>query len=187
MAVAKILTLWDEDGRKAGDTLTLRAPNEDIALPLNQEGKEWIKHLLEVFLSLDDAVGLAAPQIGINKRIIVFRTGNFDKKEPIRSERDYEILVNPRVTQFRGEQVIMAEGCLSCPDVQVEIARYPEIKVRGYDTSGKKISKRYLDYMARVVQHELDHLEGRLIVDYDGNLYIPKRKHLFFSKLLQKT
>lgn len=78
----------------------------------------------------------------------------------------------------------MAEGCLSCPEVRVEIARYPEIKVRGFDQYGQKVNKRYLDYVARIVQHEIDHLEGKLIVDYQGAIYVPKKKLAVFDRLL---
>jgi len=93
------------------------------------------------------------------------------------------LLVNPRITQTRGEKVTAAEGCLSCPDVQVEISRFPEIKIRALDIKGGKINKRYLDYVARVIQHEIDHLDGRLIVDY-GDIYYPKDKQLFLKNCL---
>ena len=99
-------------------------------------------------------------------------------------KRDVEVLINPRITQSRGDKVMLPEGCLSCPDVKVEIDRFPEIKVRGYDQYGQKVSKRYLDYVARIVQHEMDHLEGKLIVDYDGSLFVPKKRKGFFEKLL---
>ena len=95
------------------------------------------------------------------------------------------MLVNPRITQARGEKVTMAEGCLSCPEIQVEISRFPEIKVRALNAKGEKINKRYLDYVARVIQHEIDHLDGKLIVDYGGNIYYPKNKQDFFEKLFK--
>lgn len=98
---------------------------------------------------------------------------------------DIEVLINPRITQERGEKVIGAEGCLSCPDVQVEVSRFPEIKVRALDAKGGKVNKKYLDYIARVVQHEIDHLDGKLIVDY-GDIYYPKSKQLFFEKLFKE-
>ena len=79
----------------------------------------------------------------------------------------------------------MTEGCLSCPEIQVEISRSPEIKVRALNEKGEKISKRYLDYVARVVQHELDHLDGKLIVDYEGAIYYPKKKQEFYEKLFK--
>jgi peptide deformylase len=86
---------------------------------------------------------------------------------------------------MRGELVSMAEGCLSCPEIQVEISRFPEIKVRAVDAKGEKVNKKYLDYVARVIQHEVDHLDGKLIVDYGGDIYYPKSKQLFFEKLFK--
>jgi peptide deformylase len=80
---------------------------------------------------------------------------------------------------------MMTEGCLSCPEIQVEINRFPEIKIRALNEKGEKISKRYLDYVARVVQHEVDHLDGKLIVDYEGAIYFPRKKQEFFEKLFQ--
>jgi peptide deformylase len=77
------------------------------------------------------------------------------------------------------------EGCLSCPDIQVEISRFPEIKVRALNAKGEKINKKYLDYVARVIQHEIDHLDGKLIVDYRGDIYYPKSKELFFEKIFK--
>ena len=80
----------------------------------------------------------------------------------------------------------MDEGCLSCPDIRVEISRHPEIKVRGLDTEGRKVSKRYLDFAARVIQHEMDHLDGKLIVDYEGSVFIPQKREDFFAKFFQE-
>ncbi len=63
--------------------------------------------------------------------------------------------------------------------------RFPEIKVRALNEKGEKISKRYLDWTARVVQHEIDHLDGKLIVDYEGTLYYPKSKQALIDKLFK--
>ena len=140
--------------------------------------------LIDSFINRDDAAGLAAPQIGISKRIIIFR--NKDREEGEKPKAgDYEVLINPRITQARGEKVIMTEGCLSCPEIQVEVKRSPEIKVRAITPEGEKISKRYMDFIARVVQHEIDHLDGKLIVDYEGNLYYPAEKQAFFEKIFK--
>ena len=65
------------------------------------------------------------------------------------------------------------------------VERYPEIKVRAYDAEGRKVSRRYLDFAARVVQHEMDHIDGKLIVDYDGSVFIPKKRQDFFEKFFQ--
>ena len=68
----------------------------------------------------------------------------------------------------------------------MEISRYQEIKVRAYDPEGRKVSRRYLDFAARIIQHEMDHLDGKLIVDYDGSVFIPKKRQNFFEKFFQE-
>ncbi len=186
MSRVKILTVWNNDEINEEVNVFLRKPCTDVGVPFNEARKREIKTLIDAFLALDEAAGLAAPQIGIGKRIIVFRNKGFNEKGWSKSESDYDVLINPRITQARGELVTMAEGCLSCPEVQVEVDRFPEIKVRAYDAGGHKINKRYTDYLARVVQHEIDHLEGRLIIDYEGDLYIPKQRKEFFEKIFKK-
>jgi peptide deformylase len=181
----KIFTLWNDEGLNKEDTPVLRKKSTELSLPLDKEGREIIKTLIESFLERDDAVGLSAPQIGINKRVIVFRNKGFDEDVSKRNKNDFEVLVNPRINQARGELVTMAEGCLSCPEIQVEVSRFPEIKVRGFDARGEKINKRYLDFVARIIQHETDHLDGKLIVDYEGTMYYPKNKEKFFDKLFK--
>jgi peptide deformylase len=187
MASHKILTLWNGEQINEEDARILRTPSKETPCPFDKMTKAAIRALADTFLERNDAVGLAAPQIGIGKRIIAFRTRGFDEKEADRNKKeDYEILVNPRITQLRGEQVLGEEGCLSCPELRMEISRYPEIKVRALDMEGKKVSKRYLDFAARVVQHEMDHLDGKLIVDYDGSAYIPKKRQDFFEKIFKE-
>lgn len=185
MSKDNVLTLWNDKGINEKDTSLLRKKSKEVPAPLNKESREIIKTLVDSFLARDDASGLAAPQIGISKRIVVFRTKGFGEGGKVKSPGDFEVLINPRITQSRGEKVMMTEGCLSCPEIQVEISRFPEIKVRALNEKGEKISKRYLDYVARVVQHELDHLDGKLIVDYEGAIYYPKKKQEFFDKLFK--
>ena len=188
MVSKRVLALWDEKGENAKDISFLRKKSVELPVPLDKESLEIIKILTDSFLERDDAVGLAAPQIGINKRIIAFRVKGFDEGQgKVKSIKDIEVLVNPRITQAHGEKVTGVEGCLSCPDIQVEISRFPEIKVRAFNAKGEKINKKYLDYVARVIQHEIDHLDGKLIVDYGGDIYYPKSKQLFFEKLFNDT
>lgn len=181
----KILTLWDGEQINEADTRILRTPSTEATCPFDKTTKETIRMMTKAFLEREEAVGLAAPQIGIGKRIIVFRTRGFDDKDADRKKEEFEILINPRITQLRGEQVVGEEGCLSCPELRVEISRYPEIKVRALDTEGRKVSRRYLHFAARVVQHEIDHLEGKLIVDYEGSAFIPKKRQDFFEKIFK--
>lgn len=182
----KVLTLWSGNRVNEDEAFILRRPCDEVPIPLHDEGKKDIKTLIDAFLAREDAVGLAAPQIGMSRRIIIFRNKGFEDKKWSRREEDYDILINPRITQVRGAQVIMAEGCLSCPEIQVEVSRFPEIKVRANDVHGRKISKRYKDYLARVVQHEIDHLDGKLIIDHEGTLFIPQQKQEFIVDLVRK-
>lgn len=179
----KVLTLWDQISLTQEETRILRTPSTDLPLPLTREAKEQIQTLVDAFLERDDALGLAAPQIGINRRIVIFRNKGFDEDGWTKKESDYDLLINPRITQARGELVKGTEGCLSCPEVSVEVNRFPEVKVRACDRHGNKISKRYLDFLARIAQHELDHLEGKLIVDYEGAIYFPREKKIFFERI----
>jgi len=186
MSIKRVLALWNEEGKNIKDTSVLRKKSVELPVPLDKEGREIIQTLIDSFIERDDAVGLAAPQIGINKRVIVFRAkGKEGGQGKIKDINDIEVLVNPRITQERGEKVTAAEGCLSCPDVQVEVSRFPEIKVRALDVKGGKVNKKYLDFIARVIQHEIDHLDGKLIVDY-GDIYYPQNKQLFFEKLFKE-
>jgi peptide deformylase len=185
MAPRRVLTLWNDEGVNENDTSVLRQKSIELKTPLDKEERAEIKALIDSFVCRDDASGLAGPQIGINKRIIIFRNKTIENKTKKMSSDDYDVLVNPRITQARGEKVTAAEGCLSCPDIQIEVSRFPEIKIRALNEKGEKISKRYLDYTARVVQHEIDHLDGTLIVDYEGNLYYPKNKQALIEKLFK--
>jgi len=186
MTERKILTLWSDEHWNEAESKRLREPCEEIPIPLDRAAREDIRALVDAFLERDDALGLAAPQIGIGRRVIIFKNKHFDEKGRPAGDKDYDVLVNPRITQTRGEPVRGAEGCLSCPEIQVEIERHPEIKVRACDREGRKISKRYTDFGARIVQHEMDHLEGILIVDHEGTVLVPRKKRAFFESLLSK-
>ena len=98
-------------------------------------------------------IGLAAPQVGYPLRLITYDIGV-----------GLCILINPEI--IKGEGKIEAEeGCLSIPEVQLEILRYEVIKVSGINLYGKKVSFEAKDILARVIQHEIDHINGILISD----------------------
>lgn len=186
MSQNKVLTLWSDDRINDEDARILRTVCQELSFPLDAAGKRDVEALVEAFFARDDALGLAAPQIGISKRILIFRHGNLDNKgEGKPSREDCTVLINPRITQARGETLYMAEGCLSCPEIQVEVGRFPEIKIRALDINGRKFNKRYLDFPARIVQHELDHLEGKLIVDHEGGISYPRKRSAFFERLFK--
>ena len=107
-------------------------------------------------------IGLAASQIGISKKLIVAEI----------EERTIK-LANPEIVDIRGFDN-MAEGCLSIPDVTVDIERPDRIIVEGLNEKGETIEVKASGLLARVLQHEIDHLKGKLIMDYMNALEEPK-------------
>jgi peptide deformylase len=182
----KTWKLWENEKINEGETRLLRRCADEIPVPFDDAGKRDIETLIDAFVGRDDAAGLAAPQIGISKRVVVFKNGQFNERGPLRKgSGQYDVLVNPRITQIRGEMEKAQEGCLSCPDISAEVARATSIKVKGFDEKGNKINRRYEGFLARVVQHELDHLDGKLIVDRGTAIYFPKEKAPFFDTIFK--
>lgn len=105
-------------------------------------------------------VGLAAPQVGLRQRILVLNeTGD-------RAQAEHEItLVNPTILERFGEATLYEEGCLSFPGIYAEISRPGRVKVRASGVDGVESVREYAGFVARIVQHEYDHLEGVLLVD----------------------
>jgi peptide deformylase len=176
--------LWRDGEMSEEEGSLLRRKAADLPVPFNAAAKKDIQTLVEAFLKRNDALGLAAPQIGLSKRIIAFKVRDFDKKG-VSGKDDYEVLINARITQLRGDAEVMSEGCLSCPDISVEVTRATEIKVKAVDINGNKVNKRYTGFLARIVQHEIDHLDGRLVIDHEGTISYPKEKREFFDKIFK--
>jgi peptide deformylase len=114
-----------------------------------------------------DGVGLAAPQVGVNKRIIVVDVG----EGPI-------VLVNPKIVNMKGIS-ILEEGCLSVPKGCVKVERPEIISVRFLDAMGRQQEMECSGLLSRAIQHECDHLDGKLIVDYADSEEKKNLKQLF--------
>jgi len=110
-------------------------------------------------------VGLAANQIGILKKIVTVRIENKENGKDI-----IYSMFNPKITSFSSEQTIMEEGCLSLPQQYAEVKRPENIIVDYVDENNKNIQKEVSGFEARVLQHEIDHLDGKLFVDYLSSL-----------------
>lgn len=108
-------------------------------------------------------IGLAAPQVGVSRRLIVLDVADGEEKRPM-------ILVNPEIVALGPEPRIYEEGCLSIPDVKVEIERPSTVKVRYLDVEGKARELAAEGLLATALQHEIDHLNGRLIIDFLSRL-----------------
>ena len=106
-------------------------------------------------------IGLAAPQINVAKRIIVIDTSS--------TKSELLVLVNPEIIDRQGEQTL-EEGCLSVPGIYDTVTRAERIKVRALDRHGKLFELEASELLATCIQHEIDHLEGKLFVDYLSRL-----------------
>jgi peptide deformylase len=102
----------------------------------------------------EPGIGLAAPQVGVGRRLFVYDIGEGP-----------EAIVNPVIAESRGEWVY-DEGCLSVPGLFWEITRPKEIHLTGYDLDGNEVSIEADELLARLFQHELDHLDGVMLVDH---------------------
>ena len=105
-------------------------------------------------------IGLAAPQVHISKRIIVFRNPDIEELDKI----NITPLINPIFEPLGNEKEDDWEGCLSIPRMQGLVRRFKKIKYHGYDLTGKKIENEAQGLHARVIQHEIDHLDGILYI-----------------------
>ena len=132
--------------------------------------------MMEVMIKAP-GVGLAANQVGILKQIV---TINFEDKE--NNKKANYILFNPSITKYSEDTVIMEEGCLSLPDQYADIERPKKILLEYIDENKKSIKREVEGYESRILQHEIDHLSGKLFVDYlsslKRNILIKKVKKL---------
>jgi peptide deformylase len=141
---------------EASDVITygngiLRGRAEEVQ-ELNDEIKRLIDRMYQVLVD-SRGLGLAAPQIGVAKRVFVYDLGE-----------GQHALVNPKIVGSGGEEVGI-EGCLSIPGLQGEVARSERVVVTGINEDGKKVRIKAEGMMARVFQHEIDHLDGTMFVD----------------------
>ncbi|MBW3556061.1 MAG: peptide deformylase [Actinobacteria bacterium] len=105
-------------------------------------------------------LGLAAPQVGVQKRLFVY---------DLNDGRGPNAIVNPTISEHRGEWEF-EEGCLSVPGLYFPIVRPKEVHLTGYDLDGNEVSIEADELLARLFQHELDHLDGKLLLEYlDGD------------------
>lgn len=114
-----------------------------------------------------NGVGLAGPQVNQQLRLTVVETmPKFDDDgEVIEGSRELHVLINPKIVSTSRKMVDGIEGCLSIPGWVGEVARHQSIRVRALDRQGKKIRLRLSGWTARIVQHEIDHLDGTLYID----------------------
>jgi len=102
-------------------------------------------------------VGLAAPQVGLKQRLLVLN--------PSGEAEDDLVLVNPEILKLSGPRTTMDEGCLSFPGIFGQVTRPDRVRVRAQTPAGETFEQDYEGFVSRIIQHEMDHLEGVLLID----------------------
>ncbi len=154
MAVREIL--------KMGDARLLRvAEPVPISMFASGEVQSLVIDLLDTMKAASGA-GIAAPQIGVNLRLVIFGGTGKNPRYPDAPEIEFTVLCNPVLVPLSQEKTAGWEGCLSVPGLRGEVPRYERLKYRGLDQHGVHFERTVDSFHARVVQHECDHLDGVL-------------------------
>ena len=154
--------------RLIGDPVLREKTN--VVTHFNDKLRDIADQMIE-FMHIEDGIGLAAPQVGLRDSIIVVDIS------PIEEEEHPRAFINPQIVSAEGESVI-EEGCLSIPGVREDVKRPESIQLVYQDVNGKRYEKEYDGWLARVLQHEIDHLNGILFVD----LISPVKRQLLINQ-----
>lgn len=169
MAVLKLYTYPDK-------VLSAKCEKVDV---VDAGVRKLLDDMLETMYA-DKGVGLAAPQIGITKRIIVID----DKVDEDGNPGPHPMyLVNPEIIEKSAETIIFNEGCLSVPGQSADVERHKRVKVKYLDYNGKEQVIEAEDYLAVILQHETDHLDGVLYIDHLSRL----KRNMIIKKLKKQA
>lgn len=151
-------------------------PNERLRLKskkvhvINKGTRRVIDDMISAALDWEDSrpheisAALAAVQIDLLVRIVIIRS-NFDDKE----NRDFTVLINPEIVKYEGEKIEDFEGCLSVKEVYGKVPRFSKVRVKALDPHGNEVRFKAEGFLARVLQHEIDHTNGVVFVDHIKN------------------
>ena len=145
---------------KMGDPRLLR-----VAQPVREFDTEELHALIDDMqdtMRAANGAGLAAPQIGVDLQVVIFGTDTPNPRYPDAPPVPRTVLLNPVITPLSDEQEEDWEGCLSVPGLRGKVPRWRRIRYSGYDERGRRIEREAEGFHARVVQHECDHLVGKL-------------------------
>jgi peptide deformylase len=139
--------------------------------------QELVANMFETMYAAH-GVGLAAPQIGRSIRLFVIDASPFDDDEP--ALKDFKkVFINAEMIDEHGEKWLFNEGCLSIPEIREDVSRYPAISLRYFDENWVEHEEDFIGLAARIIQHEYDHIEGKLFTEKLS----PLRKAMIKSKL----
>jgi len=172
--ILPIIAYGDPVLRKTGKEITKDYPNLDVLLG-------------NMFETMYEArgIGLAAPQVGVPIRVFIVDATPFEEDEELtEKERAFlstfkEVFINAKIITETGDEWAFSEGCLSIPDIREDVFRNDTIKIEYLDENFKKHTKEFGGIVARIIQHEYDHIEGVLFTDKLSTL----KKRLIKSKL----
>ena len=134
----------------------LRGSTEKLEFPLSEENKIIIKNMINLMYQAN-GIGLAANQAGYNRQMFVMDVSN--------ERNDPQVFINPVIIYKNNIKMKDTEGCLSCPGEQVKVSRSISVNLEWQCEHGKDQHKTFYHLPSRVVQHEMDHLNGKLIID----------------------
>lgn len=156
----------------------LRKVARDIESQTYPQLNELVDNMFET-MYLADGVGLAAPQVGLDVRIFVVDLSPLASEESPEFKDFKKVFINAHITERSGEELLVEEGCLSIPGIHEKVPREDKIRISYLDENLQPCDETYVGFMARVIQHEYDHLDGILFVDKIS----PLRKRMIKSKL----
>lgn len=156
MAILKVAHLGNPILRRVAEPVLPEA----IGTP---EIQHLIDDLIDTMIEYDGA-GLAAPQVHVSKQIVTFQVDG-NPRYPDVETVPLTVLINPKITPMANHMEEDWEGCLSLPELRGKVPRYTVVRVEAYDRTGKKLKYVAKDFSARVVQHECDHLLGKVFLD----------------------
>ena len=140
----------------------LRTVSSPVKFPLDDKTERLIKWMIKIMYK-NYGIGLAAVQVGYQSRIFVM--------DCTRAGESPQVFINPEIHKKSKESMIDFEGCLSAPGKRGEVKRYIRITLKYQDEKGEQQTKTFYNLAARCVQHELDHLDGKLCIDYEKGKY----------------
>jgi peptide deformylase len=172
--ILPILAYGDPILRKKGKVISKDYPKLDVLL----------ENMFETMYEAK-GIGLAAPQIGLPIRLFIVDASPFgDDEEYSEEEREFlstfrQVFINAKIIEETGDEWAFNEGCLSIPDIREDIFRNEDILIEYYDENFKKYTEKFNGIVARIIQHEFDHIEGVLFTDK----LTPLKKRIIKGKL----
>lgn len=165
MPILKILTYPDH---------TLRQPTNELD-NIDGDVQKMIDQMASTMYNAP-GVGLAAIQVGWDKSVLIFDISPSDQ------DRSLQVLINPRIIDQEGEILSENEGCLSVPEFKADVKRYASILVQGVDREGRPMELEAQGMLAIILQHETDHLKGKLFIDHVSAL----KRQLYTRRMKKK-